>query len=279
MYEKGLAGMRYSISNTAEYGDMTRGPSVITDETREAMKKILAEIQSGEFAREWIAENRAGRRELRSHARRGQGQADRAGRRRPPVDDGLDRRLTSKPHPGGKKQAVGRTAGMAALTVGALGVVFGDIGTSPLYALQTVFHADHGAVEATPGDVFGVISLVFWAMTIIVSIKYVTLIMRADNEGEGGIMALIALIQNAPPRRAVHEDRAGRARHLRRVALLRRRHDHAGHLGALGGRGPRGRRAGARARSSCRSRSSILRRPVRDPAVRHGPRRRASSAR
>ncbi len=60
MYEKGLGGMRYSISNTAEYGDMTRGPRVITDETRAAMKKILDEIQSGEFAKEWIAENRAG---------------------------------------------------------------------------------------------------------------------------------------------------------------------------------------------------------------------------
>jgi ketol-acid reductoisomerase len=60
MYEKGLAGMRYSISNTAEYGDYTRGNRVITDETRQAMKKILGEIQSGEFAREWIAENQAG---------------------------------------------------------------------------------------------------------------------------------------------------------------------------------------------------------------------------
>jgi ketol-acid reductoisomerase len=60
MYEKGIQGMRYSISNTAEYGDMTRGPRVISDETREAMRKILADIQSGDFAREWIAENRAG---------------------------------------------------------------------------------------------------------------------------------------------------------------------------------------------------------------------------
>ena len=60
MYEKGIQGMRYSISNTAEYGDMTRGPRVITDETRQAMRDILGEIQSGEFAKEWIAENRAG---------------------------------------------------------------------------------------------------------------------------------------------------------------------------------------------------------------------------
>jgi ketol-acid reductoisomerase len=60
MYEKGLAGMRYSISNTAEYGDYTRGKRVITEETRASMRKILGEIQSGEFAREWIAENHAG---------------------------------------------------------------------------------------------------------------------------------------------------------------------------------------------------------------------------
>jgi ketol-acid reductoisomerase len=60
MYEKGIQGMRHSISNTAEYGDMTRGKRVITDETRQAMRQLLADIQSGEFAREWIAENRAG---------------------------------------------------------------------------------------------------------------------------------------------------------------------------------------------------------------------------
>ena len=60
MYEKGIAGMRYSISNTAEYGDLTRGSRVISDESRAAMKQLLQEIQSGDFAREWIAENRAG---------------------------------------------------------------------------------------------------------------------------------------------------------------------------------------------------------------------------
>jgi ketol-acid reductoisomerase len=60
MYEKGIAGMRYSISNTAEYGDLTRGKVIISETTREAMKKVLADIQSGDFAREWIAENRAG---------------------------------------------------------------------------------------------------------------------------------------------------------------------------------------------------------------------------
>jgi KUP system potassium uptake protein len=106
----------------------------------------------------------------------------------------------ASPAPGGEHAAASgahRRAGIAALTLGALGVVFGDIGTSPLYALQTVFHADHGAVPTSASAVYGVLSLVFWAVTIIVSIKYVTFIMRADNDGEGGIMALIALIQGA----------------------------------------------------------------------------------
>ncbi len=84
---------------------------------------------------------------------------------------------------------------MAALTLGALGVVFGDIGTSPLYSMQTVFTADNHAVHTTPGEIYGVISLVFWSITMIVSVKYVTFIMRADNGGEGGIMALTALVE------------------------------------------------------------------------------------
>jgi len=75
----------------------------------------------------------------------------------------------------------------------ALGVVFGDIGTSPLYALKTVFLLDGGAVGAGQEDVFGVISLMFWSVTIIVSIKYLGILMRADNDGEGGVMALAAL--------------------------------------------------------------------------------------
>ena len=72
MYEKGISGMRYSISNTAEYGDLTRGKKVITDETREAMKKILGDIQSGDFAREWIAENEAGQENFQRMRKEGQ---------------------------------------------------------------------------------------------------------------------------------------------------------------------------------------------------------------
>jgi KUP system potassium uptake protein len=87
-----------------------------------------------------------------------------------------------------------RSAGLV-LALGALGVVFGDIGTSPLYALQTVFSIDNSAVKATSSDVYGVISLVFWSLVLIVSVKYIVFIMRADNDGEGGIMALAALIR------------------------------------------------------------------------------------
>ena len=90
-----------------------------------------------------------------------------------------------------------RQAGTGALALGALGVVFGDIGTSPLYALQTVFSANDNAVRATTSDVYGVISLVFWTITMIVSVKFVLLIMRADNDGEGGILALLALVRDA----------------------------------------------------------------------------------
>jgi len=79
------------------------------------------------------------------------------------------------------------------LVVGALGVVYGDIGTSPLYSVQTVFSIDDGAVQPTEQDVFGVVSLVFWSITLIVSVKYVLFVMRADNDGEGGVMALAAL--------------------------------------------------------------------------------------
>jgi KUP system potassium uptake protein len=94
--------------------------------------------------------------------------------------------------PHGTGHAVHR-ARRGAVVLAALGVVFGDIGTSPLYALQTAFSVDHGAVRPTPEDVYGVISMIFWSVTLIVSIKYVTVVMRADNDGEGGVMALTAL--------------------------------------------------------------------------------------
>ena len=84
--------------------------------------------------------------------------------------------------------------GVAAAALAALGVVFGDIGTSPLYAMHTVFAIDR-ELRPTEDAVYGVISLVFWAITLVVTVKYVLLITRADNHGEGGIMALIALVR------------------------------------------------------------------------------------
>jgi KUP system potassium uptake protein len=84
---------------------------------------------------------------------------------------------------------------LAGLTLGALGVVYGDIGTSPLYALKEVFHGGH--VETTQDNILGVLSLIFWTMTVVVSLKYVLLILRADNNGEGGLIAMLALATNA----------------------------------------------------------------------------------
>ncbi len=84
---------------------------------------------------------------------------------------------------------------LAALTLAAIGVVYGDIGTSPLYALKEVFA--HGRVPLTPDNVLGILSLVFWTLTVIVSLKYVVLILRADNHGEGGLIAMLALASQA----------------------------------------------------------------------------------
>jgi KUP system potassium uptake protein len=92
--------------------------------------------------------------------------------------------------------ATPRDTAQAAIVVGALGVVFGDIGTSPLYTVQTVFNpTDPHPVAVSAASVFGVISLIFWSVMIVVTLTYVALVMRADNDGEGGIMALITLIR------------------------------------------------------------------------------------
>ncbi len=92
------------------------------------------------------------------------------------------------------------------LALAALGVVYGDIGTSPLYALKEVFGSPHHPVPITPDNVLGILSLVFWALMMVVSGKYVLFIMRADNRGEGGIMALMAL--------ALRNIKAGRQRNI-----------------------------------------------------------------
>ncbi|MDR2990928.1 MAG: potassium transporter Kup [Burkholderiaceae bacterium] len=96
------------------------------------------------------------------------------------------------------------------LMLGALGVVFGDIGTSVLYTIKEIFHENHH-VPFTHANVYGVLSLVFWTLTIIVSVKYVTLVLRADNHGEGGLIALLALASQSI---------GARAPALRRIMLL-----------------------------------------------------------
>ena len=88
-----------------------------------------------------------------------------------------------------------RKSSLAGLTLGAIGVVYGDIGTSVLYALKEVFGSGH--VDFTPDNVMGILSIFFWTLTFIVSIKYVTLVLRADNNGEGGLVAMLALASSS----------------------------------------------------------------------------------
>ena len=99
---------------------------------------------------------------------------------------------TSVQHTAERKRSSHRRA-LLPLTLTALGVVYGDIGTSPLYALRECFFGSH-AVAPTHDNVLGVLSLVIYALVIVISIKYVAIVMRADNQGEGGILALTALV-------------------------------------------------------------------------------------
>jgi KUP system potassium uptake protein len=114
----------------------------------------------------------------------------------PPPDVSAPGAATPPPSNGGAVTGVHRLpptgAALAALALGALGVVYGDIGTSPLYSLKECFDGPH-AVAPTPENVLGVLSLVVWAMTFVVTFKYLSFVMRADNRGEGGILALMAL--------------------------------------------------------------------------------------
>jgi len=87
----------------------------------------------------------------------------------------------------------------SALAVAALGVVYGDIGTSPLYTMKEIFFGGHHAVPIVPANVLGILSLIFWALMIVVTVKYVTFITRCDNKGEGGIMALMAMALRPAP--------------------------------------------------------------------------------
>lgn len=90
-----------------------------------------------------------------------------------------------------------RTGAFWTLTIGAIGVVYGDIGTSPLYAFREAFKAAEGHGMARDAAVLGVLSLIFWALMVIVTLKYVMILLRADNDGEGGTLTLLALAQRA----------------------------------------------------------------------------------
>ena len=93
-----------------------------------------------------------------------------------------------------------KTSGKAALTIAAIGIVFGDIGTSPLYTMKEVFGGHH-PLDVNEANVLGILALVFWSLIVVVTCKYVIFIMRADNHGEGGIMAMMALVQRVKPRK------------------------------------------------------------------------------
>ena len=119
-----------------------------------------------------------------------------------------------------------------ALTLGSIGVVYGDIGTSPLYAVrESVLAAVGPNAPASEPVVLGILSLIIWALLLVVTAKYVLILLRADNNGEGGTLALMALASRALARpRRLHR----LARHHQRRAVLWRRHHHAGAVGALG---------------------------------------------
>ena len=101
--------------------------------------------------------------------------------------------VAQSPDPGALEHAESRKHSLPALMLGAVGVVYGDIGTSPLYAMKESFIGPH-PLAVDPLHIFGVLSLIFWSLMLIVTIKYVFLAMRADNKGEGGSFALLALI-------------------------------------------------------------------------------------
>ncbi|MGD1096006.1 MAG: KUP/HAK/KT family potassium transporter [Bryobacteraceae bacterium] len=122
----------------------------------------------------------------------------------------------------------GHEAAFAALAVGALGVVFGDIGTSPLYTLKECLTAAGGA-KAGVEDLFGILSLMFWSLIMVVTVKYLTFVMRADNHGEGGIFALLAIVPDHGGSRWQGNGN-GLAGGDRRCALVWRRRDYTGDL-------------------------------------------------
>ena len=121
-----------------------------------------------------------------------------------------------------------RSNGLAGLSMAALGVVFGDIGTSPVYTFRECFNPEHG-LPLDAEHVLGVLSMIFWALIIVVAVKYVLLIMRADNQRRGWHSCLARLSPGSRPRRALaHSLGPARARRCR--AVFRRQYDHAGNF-------------------------------------------------
>ena len=104
--------------------------------------------------------------------------------------------MQDTPKSEGHGHAIGSNKQLAVLSLGALGVVYGDIGTSPLYAMKECFLPGHG-LEPTQANVLGIVSLIFWSLVLTVVVKYLTFVMRADNHGEGGVLALLALLKPA----------------------------------------------------------------------------------
>ncbi len=146
-----------------------------------------------------------------------------------------------------------RRQSLLALALGSVGVVYGDIGTSPLYAFREAVIAASDNHMVTRAVVLGVLSLILWALIITVTMKYVLILLRADNNGEGGTLSLTALA--TPRARPAHRLRLHRRRHRRRD-VPRRQRDHAGDFGALGGGRPQARDARPSATTWRRSRSS-----------------------
>ncbi len=137
-------------------------------------------------------------------------------------------------------EAVRSKSGFWALTLGSAGVVYGDIGTSPLYAFRAAIVAAAPGGEVMRGTVIGVLSLIIWALIIIVTMKYVMVLLRADNRGEGGTLALMALAR----KRLASERGRRSARDCQCRAVLRRCRDYACALRIVGDRGAQGRHAG-----------------------------------
>ena len=137
-------------------------------------------------------------------------------------------------------EAASSSTRRAGLVLAALGVVYGDIGTSPLYAMRECFHGPH-AIAATPAHVLGVLSLILWSLLLIVSVKYLGFVLRADNRGEGGILALMALaVPDRADRRRRTQLAAGAGDLRGRVALWRRNHHALDDGVERGGRAERG---------------------------------------